>query len=406
MAHFPKPFFKKSRGLWYVEIDRKQVNLGRDKDEAFRLYHVMMAEPRKRQTPTSTVLEVIDTYLDWCQNWRAEDTYEWYRFRLQDLAVWLQRHYPNITARDLREFHIDEWLDTFNHLSSGSRLNYCRTIKRAMRWAKKKGRIESNPIADMELPKAGKREIVVSKSEWDTLLELVSDPCFRDLVDVTWDTGCRPKESLRVEARHVDVANQRWVFPESESKTNAPRVVYLTDDALAISKRLMLLHPTGPIFRNTKGNPWKTNTVNCAFTRIQIKLGRKVLDQRSTHISADKRRRYLCVDDAAVFEFMKTLNPVKQSGRVKTKAELRNEARRKLTTCEAMKVGTKYSLYSLRHTWMNRLLTRGVDALTVAFLAGHSDPSTLANVYAHLFHDPSYLLGQAKKAAVDNGRKT
>jgi hypothetical protein len=33
---------------------------------------------------------------------------------------------------------------------------------------------------------------------------------------------------------------------------------------------------------------------------------------------------------------------------------------------------------------MNRLLKRGVDALTVAFLAGHSDPSTLAKFYARV----------------------
>ena len=33
-----------------------------------------------------------------------------------------------------------------------------------------------------------------------------------------------------------------------------------------------------------------------------------------------------------------------------------------------MRLAPKFSLYALRHTWMNRLLTRGVDALTVAFL--------------------------------------
>lgn len=35
MPHFPKPFFKERRGIWYVEIDRKQYNLGPDKDQAF-----------------------------------------------------------------------------------------------------------------------------------------------------------------------------------------------------------------------------------------------------------------------------------------------------------------------------------------------------------------------------------
>ena len=38
MAHFPKPFFKKARGLWYVEINRQQFNLGADREAAeFRI---------------------------------------------------------------------------------------------------------------------------------------------------------------------------------------------------------------------------------------------------------------------------------------------------------------------------------------------------------------------------------
>ncbi|MHC4402138.1 MAG: tyrosine-type recombinase/integrase [Planctomycetota bacterium] len=55
------------------------------------------------------------------------------------------------------------------------------------------------------------------------------------------------------------------------------------------------------------------------------------------------------------------------------------------------KLGVKLCLYAFRHTWMNRLLTSGVDALTVAVLAGHSDPSTLARTYQHLSQDAGYL---------------
>lgn len=47
MSHCPRPFFKKVRGLWYVEINRKQINLGPDREEAFRQYHQLMARPRE-----------------------------------------------------------------------------------------------------------------------------------------------------------------------------------------------------------------------------------------------------------------------------------------------------------------------------------------------------------------------
>jgi integrase len=49
--------------------------------------------------------------------------------------------------------------------------------------------------------------------------------------------------------------------------------VYLTDAALEVTLRLMKQWPTGPIFRNTDGVPWTTDAVNCAFIRLQKKLG-------------------------------------------------------------------------------------------------------------------------------------
>ena len=79
-------------------------------------------------------------------------------------------------------------------VSSGTRRNYCRSIKRCLRWAKQQGYIDSNPIADMEMPKGGKREKVVSDAEWSTILNCVSDRAFRDLLFVTGETGCRPQE--------------------------------------------------------------------------------------------------------------------------------------------------------------------------------------------------------------------
>ena len=249
-----------------------------------------------------------------------------YRDRLERFA----RKHPNLSTADLRPFHVQEWLDSFE-LSNGSKRNYGRAIKRCIRWAKRQGYIDRNPIEDLELPKGGKRETVLSPEEFNKLLDVTPSPEFTDLLNVTWETGCRPQESLRVEARHVDLVNQRWVFPESESKTDLPRVVYLTDQALAITKKLTARFPAGNLFRNSRGNAWNTDAVNCAFTAIQIRLGRKLLEQPQNQNGrpTDKRRKYF-VDDDAVAALMGTLNPLKQTGVAKTEAELLHEARRKL----------------------------------------------------------------------------
>lgn len=390
---FPKPWHRKVRG-WFVTLDGQQIKLGNNKADALKRYQEIMAQPKKAVVVSSdSILAIIDTFLDWCHKHRAPDTYEWYRYRLERFA----KRYPNLSVADLRPFHVQEWIDEMP-LSSGSKRNFCRAIKRCMRWAKRQGYVDINAIADLEQPKAGKRETVISVDEFNDILDVTANSEFIDLLNVTWETGCRPQESLRVEARHVDLVNQRWIFSESEAKTDQPRIVYLTDTALVITKRLMERFPKGKLFRNSKGVAWTTDAVNCAFTSIQIRLGRRLLDQRARQVDrpADKRRKYI-VDDAAVAELLKTLNPFKQSGVAKTQAELLHESRRKLLYQKAKRIGPKYSLYVIRHTWMNRLLKQGVDALTVAFLAGHADPSTLAKVYAHLSQDRQYLLNQVRK---------
>ncbi|MCA9075295.1 MAG: hypothetical protein KDA93_09700 [Planctomycetaceae bacterium] len=79
MSHFPKPFYKKARGVWYVEINRRQINLGPDKAEAFRHYHQLMGQSREQHVAPESLAAIIDPFLEWTQN-RAPDTYEWYRY--------------------------------------------------------------------------------------------------------------------------------------------------------------------------------------------------------------------------------------------------------------------------------------------------------------------------------------
>ena len=84
MPHHPKPFYRKPRKLWYVQIDGKQHNLGPDREAAFRRYHELMREPKQtRGVAPKSVVGLINQFLDWCEKHRAPKTYEWYRQRLQ-----------------------------------------------------------------------------------------------------------------------------------------------------------------------------------------------------------------------------------------------------------------------------------------------------------------------------------
>jgi site-specific recombinase XerD len=90
-----------------------------------------------------------------------------------------------------------------------------------------------------------------------------------------------------------------------------------------------------------------------------------------------------------------TLRPtitVKGKTRAKTEKELLREARKKVAAQDQAKAGKKYALYAFRHTFANRLLTGGVDSLTVSTLLGHVDSVMLSRVYSHLQQNADHLL--------------
>ena len=392
MPHFPKPFYRKARRRWYVEIDGRQINLGPNREDAFQSYHQLMASPELQipSTQESALLVAVlcDRYLGWVQTNRAEPTYEGYRYRLQRFV----EQYPKLTIEELRPFHAQQWADGYQ-VSVTTRRNYLRSIKTCLNWACKQGYIDKSPLEHLALPAATRKEVYCPPDEFERLLSFIKDDDVRDLFVVTYEVGCRPQEILRVERRHVELEQQRWVFPASESKgKSVPRIVYLTEKALAITQRKMLANPFGPIFRNSRGKPWTADSVNSAVDRIRLRMGVAEMENIGESISDDQ------IDAVA-----KTLSQeaVVKGKRVKRKNwNKRCQARRKLQSQRAKELVPRYSLYALRHSWATNALKRGLDSLTVAILMGHQDPSMLAKVYQHLSHNPEHLLTQARRAAM------
>lgn len=391
MKKFPKPWYRPSRDMWYVTLDGIQHKLDSDQQKAFEKYKLLLNQPnsaRRVAIHSDTVISAIEKFLGWCQEHRAKDTYEWYRWRLQQFVDSIE---TSLTVAALKHFHLDDWLQKHPEWASGTKHGMARAVQRAMRWAAKKRYIDHNPIADYEKARPGKRNVVIPPAEFDRILSLVRQQPFRDLLITTWETACRPQESLVVEARHVDLANSRWVFPADEAKGEQwPRIVYLTDKALEITRRLMKKHPHGPLFRNTNGKPWSTDAVNCCFLALQQRMGREAM-----------KRKGIKPDEEAAQAMIPTLKPnsiVKGVLRPKTPRELEQEARRKFRNKLKAEHAPKYCLYVLRHSWLDRALKSGVDALTCAILMGHRDPSTISKVYQHLSQSPDYLRDAARKA--------
>lgn len=97
--------------------------------------------------------------------------------------------------------------------SSFSQNSAIRAVQRAFRWGFRMGLIPSNPMQYVEMPSCRRREEILTPEQYQEVLENIQSKHFKLLIMAAWETGARPQMLIRVEVRHVNLANKRWVFP-------------------------------------------------------------------------------------------------------------------------------------------------------------------------------------------------
>lgn len=215
MARTPKPWHWKARKGWYVILDGKKIRLGNTKKEATEEFYKRMSEPQQPVIRSDSVLSILDLFLDWTERHRNPETFMFYRDHLQPFAKSIP---VSLTVSQLKPFHVQEWVDSHENWAPGTIRNGIRAVQRAMKWAAEQGYIDRSPIACMEKPKGGTRDLVISLIEYNRILSKITDS-FRDLVEFSWETGARCEESIIIEACHVQ--DGRIVLPISEERWNA-----------------------------------------------------------------------------------------------------------------------------------------------------------------------------------------
>ena len=321
---------------------------------------------------------VADAFLQWLKPHRAEGTFDFYRYRVERFC----QRYPNLQLADVRPYHCQQWVDSYPHLAKTSRRHYLKSIKRCVNWAYRQGYISSYPLKDLEIPSGDRRELCLSREEFDTMLSHIPQDWFRNLCLVAFETGCRPQEITRVEARHYDAVYARWVFPVSESKgKRQPRVVYLTPKAEKITKDLVQRFPEGRLFRTDRGTPVKLDSIHRVFHALQLRMAKTVLQKQG-----------ISIDNVLQQELMR-------QGDTRSMEELSKIELRKLTNCALAHFAPRCCLYTMRHSFATAALQSGLDGLTVGILLGHRDPGMLARVYQHVSQNPQHMLDQVRKTA-------
>jgi integrase len=271
---FAKPFFRASKGAWYLQLGKRQISLGKEREEAFKRYREILLHERGETSEPAfrrlTVAQVFDLFLDWSSRHNGARTYEWYRDFLQSFSD----RCGALQAEKLKPFHLTRWLDS--HPGWGEASRRCATIavKRAFNWAEAEGILSPNPLKHVKKGPPKRRERILTADEWQQILKAARGRAFREFVQALQETGCRPSEVAKVEAPNVDLAAGLWVLPEHKTrkKTGKPRVVYLTPAMVELTRNLVESHPTGPLFRNSRGKAWSRNAIRCRFRNLRRKL--------------------------------------------------------------------------------------------------------------------------------------
>jgi integrase len=335
MPRDPKPWYRQDRDAWFVTINGRRFNLGPDREAAHTRFHELMLNAGDdRPLNGVSMFRLFDDYLEWAQAQRSARTYEWYCDFLQQFSKFLKVDRP---AESLKPYDVLRWTSRHPNWSSTYQNNAIRSVQRPYRWAHRLGLLDRNPMEYIEKPSPRSRQEFLTPDEYKAILPKITSKRFKDLIIAAWETGARPQELFRVEVRHVDLANARWVFPPNESKVKTRhRIIYLNDEAQRITREALTRVNTGPLFRNRVGGPWNPWAIGCQFTRLKPLIGRRVC------------------------------------------------------------------MYMFRHSFATRMLTSGVDPMTVATLLGHSDPSMLARVYQHLSQCPQHLVAQLNRVSNPN----
>ncbi len=275
MARPHKPWYRKPRDTWFVEIDGHQHPLCKGADNRKLAEQEMYRLLAEQEEPTSaaekkTVVALFAKFLGWTKKHRAGQTYDQHRHFLKSFIGDPKRR--RLPAHKVTVDIVEDWLDE-NAGWKKSRRHAIRTLLRAFNWAVRRQILPKNPILGIEVP--GKSRVVnyLTREQREQVIAGIRDKPFKSFMTAMKETGCRPGEVAAVTAADVDLAAGTWTLQQHKTgkKTGKPRVVFLTEVVLALTKELAANNPDGPLFRNRDGVAYTRNAIRIRFRRLRKK---------------------------------------------------------------------------------------------------------------------------------------
>lgn len=264
------PWYRKSHRSWFVCFQGQQVRLGADKEAAFLKWHRL--EAGQEQPPAQGLLlsTLIDRYLDDAEQRMKPSTMITKRAKLGRLKA----EKGEVPAERFDAAALLDWIRS-TRWGQSTRWLAAGVVKAMMRWGVRQELLKENPVESIEVkpPLSRSGEAIVTPEIHARILSIAS-PKHRDILTALWETGCRPSEVCRVEARHFDPAAACWRLDVHKTdKTGRERIIFLSPIMVDLCKRLAEKNPSGALFRNRLGKPFTANIVSNWFRWVRRRLG-------------------------------------------------------------------------------------------------------------------------------------
>ena len=349
-----QPFFRKQTQCWYVKDESGGfVRLDPDKDKAFEAWHKMQSA-QKYEGKDATVEGLIEAFLleiDGSVSLNRYSALKYYG------SSFISEHGESLVS-SIKPSIVSKWLNTKKlgrikkdengdevygdpiAWSSSSKRHAAAFLKRVWKWAHDRGFIPANTLAELKLTECEYRDDVIEPEIHEKLVRhCLASPESRPFAWylIASRCGARPQQIREVTAKNVSADGTQWVFKshKTKNKTGKPLIVYLSGCLQTVTRLLVKMHPTGALFRNSRGVAWKKDTVTQRFERLRTKLG--------------------------------------------------------------LPDGTVAYLY--RHSMATDALRAGQSTAVVAQLLGHTDTRMVSKVYGHLDKHSQFLVDAANATA-------
>lgn len=290
--HTGPRYFASKKG-WYVTINRKPVLLARgeetDKEayqEATKRYHELMLGkglPPAR-VDSIQVKDVVALYLATALVDRKPRTRE---IREYTLNAFLEEFGTRKVA-DLKLLDVSTWLARMVTVprkhprrgeviwTRGTVRMVVTSIKAVFAWALESEVIGVNPMRKLKKPTNVLRDVsrLMTEADHQRIMAFVTYRNARDTLLALNDTGARPGEVISVKASDYRAEKKAWILTDHKlDRYGKTRVIYLTDRLVELTERLIKERPSGKLFRNCRGKPWRLKTLVSFFIRLRKQLG-------------------------------------------------------------------------------------------------------------------------------------